>query len=73
MDSSTRCLVFALILILTAQPAAAYLDPGTGSYILQMLLGVVFAGLFTLKVYWERITGKLKSRFFGREDDRKAK
>ena len=30
----------------------AYLDPGTGSYALQMLLAGLFGGLFVLKQSW---------------------
>jgi len=33
----------------------AYLDPGTGSFILQMLFGGVFASLFALKHYWRQL------------------
>ena len=35
----------------------AYLDPGTGSMALQLLVGGVVAVLATLRVYW----GRLKS------------
>ncbi len=30
----------------------AYLDPGTGSYVLQMVLAGLFGGLFALKQSW---------------------
>ena len=50
--------VFALLLILST-PACAYLDPGTGSMILQCLIaGIAVAGL-TIKTYWY----KLRSMF----------
>ena len=35
----------------------AYLDPGSGSLILQMALGAIAAGLFAVKTYWRKITG----------------
>lgn len=35
----------------------AYIDPGTGSYMLQLLIGFAVGGLYLLKVYWRRITG----------------
>lgn len=47
------------------QPAHAYLDPGTGSIILQLLLGGVAGGVVIAKLYWQRVTS-----FFKR--DRKA-
>jgi len=33
----------------------AYLDPGTGSFLLQMLIGGLLAGMFTMKQYWTQI------------------
>ena len=42
----------------------AYLDPGTGSIILQALIGSVVGGLYILKLYWGRITA-----FFSRNKD----
>jgi hypothetical protein len=41
-------------LLLCPQNAFAYLDPGTGSYVLQLVLGALFAGLFTMKLWWAR-------------------
>jgi len=33
----------------------AYLDPGTGSYIIQVTLGFLAAALYVLRIYWERL------------------
>jgi hypothetical protein len=33
----------------------AYLDPGTGSFLLQLLLATFLGGLFMVKVFWKRI------------------
>ena len=33
----------------------AYLDPGNGTMILQMIAGAVAAGLVMLKLFWRRI------------------
>ena len=47
------CLM-AAVLAATAAPAHAYLDPGTGSMILQVLLGG-FAGVALAgRLYWRR-------------------
>jgi hypothetical protein len=35
--------------------AQAYLDPGTGSFILQMLLGGVAGMLVVGRLYWEKL------------------
>lgn len=42
--------------------AHAYLDPGTGSIVLQMLIGGIAGGLIVLKMYW----AKAKLMIFGR-------
>ncbi len=48
-------LLCALSLVLIPQPAYAYIDPGTGSNILQVLLAFIIAIPFVLKTYWKRI------------------
>ena len=51
------------------QPAQAYLDPGTGAIILQMLLGGVAGALVILKLYWHRFTSFFRR---GRKDPEAA-
>ena len=48
--------------------AFAYLDPGTGSYILQLALAALFGASFAVKIYIK----KVKS-FFGRIFSKKNK
>jgi len=40
---------------------SAYIDPGAGSLIIQMLIASFVGGLYLLKVYWAKVKG-----FFGR-------
>jgi hypothetical protein len=39
-----------------------YLDPGSGSFLLQLLLAALLGGAFAIKIYWKKIkvlfTGK---------------
>jgi hypothetical protein len=35
--------------------AHAYLDPGTGSYMLQIILAALLGAAFTVKMFWLRI------------------
>ncbi len=35
----------------------AYLDPGSGSFILQVILATLLASLFFLKSFWRRVIG----------------
>lgn len=44
-----------------ATPSHAYLDPGTGSMILQVLLGGVAGALVVGKLYWAKIKRMFKS------------
>lgn len=53
-NAAMAMLVFALVLGVDS-PAFAYLDPGTGSIMLQLLLGGVAGALMILKLYWYRI------------------
>jgi len=39
----------------------AYLDPGTGSMVLQILLASILGFLFTLKTYWWKFKEFLKN------------
>ena len=52
------------IIILTyfflSTEAHAYLDPGTGSIIIQAILGGIAAFFTTIAVYWEKVKNFLK-------------
>ena len=47
--------VFALFYLIFPGAAYAYLDPGTGSYILQLLMAGLVGLLFATKLYWNKI------------------
>jgi hypothetical protein len=34
----------------------AYLDPGSGSMLIQVILGVIVGGLALVRLYWQRLT-----------------
>jgi hypothetical protein len=47
----------------------AYLDPGSGSFLIQLLIaGIVGAG-FIIKVYWKKIKGLFNRSETKKEDD----
>lgn len=48
--------------------AFAYLDPGTGSYIFQVLVATLIGGIFTLKIYWQKIKNFFISRFSKKQE-----
>ncbi len=39
------------------RPVYAYLDPGTGSFLFQLVIGVLVGAGFLLKVYWKKVKG----------------
>ena len=51
-----------LLLACTSGTAHAYLDPGTGSMILQGLIAGIAVAWFTIKTYWYKFAG-----FFGKK------
>jgi hypothetical protein len=50
-------MLVTLFYLAFAQPAYAYLDPGTGSYIFQLLIAGVVGLAFVIKIFWGRIKG----------------
>ena len=56
--------VFVLLLIVSfPQYAYAYIDPGTGSFIIQMIVAGALGAFFTLKVFWKKITHFVRNIF----------
>lgn len=56
--------VFALVLMAT--PAHAYIDPGTGGMLLQLLLGGLAGAAVIVRLQWERIRETTRRLFSGR-------
>jgi len=48
-------LLAVCVFIFPADVQALYIDPGTGSIVLQVLLGAVVGGVVALKLYWARV------------------
>lgn len=48
--------------------AFAYLDPGTGSIIIQAILGFIAAAVTTLSIYWSKFKIFLKKIFEKRKN-----
>jgi hypothetical protein len=57
-------LLTVIVLVAGATPAYAYLDPGSGSMMMQLLLGGVAGGVVLVRMYWNR----LLTRFGFRRD-----
>ncbi len=54
--------------LLIASPSHAYLDPGTGSIILQGLLAGAAVGIGVLRRYWQQIKSFLSRQTDGSRD-----
>jgi hypothetical protein len=50
-----KFLVAIVLLIAAIAPAYAYIDPGSGSYMLQMAMAGILALAFTIKLSWQRL------------------
>lgn len=51
-----KCSLFlALFLAIPSGSAHAYLDPATGSMILQMIVGGIAGSLVVIRLYWYRL------------------
>jgi hypothetical protein len=64
-----KCIPIVLVVlslgIFFPTDAHAYLDPGTGSYVLQLALAALVGALFAIRMFWGRIKvlfGNLLSR-----------
>ena len=69
--SSRRLLTigFLVLLMCAGFPSFsyAYLDPGTGSYIFQLLIAGLLGLAFLLKVYWNKVKSFVLGLFSGDE------
>ena len=51
-----------LVLVFFIQPASAYVDPSTGSYMLQLAMGFLFGSIFSIKAFLKRFLPKQPER-----------
>lgn len=58
MRKLISCLPLVLFMLVIAErPAHAYIDPGSGSLLLQLVLGGVAAVWVAVRLYWRRVVG----------------
>lgn len=62
------CVLFLLVF---PQRVEAYLDPGTGSYLLQIMVAALFGGAFIIKTWWRQIKDFITG-LFSRKGDKKS-
>ncbi|MDD5679714.1 MAG: hypothetical protein PHI59_00505 [Candidatus Omnitrophica bacterium] len=66
--SGTTFIFLILLYLIFPQDAYGYLDLGSGSYILQLIAGVLLGGLFSIKLFWHKIKAKFKNSSPGEND-----
>ena len=57
MLKKTFLSLIVLLVMAWPSPSHAYLDPATGSMLIQFLLGGIVAVGVTVKLYWEKVRG----------------
>lgn len=57
MHGKSRLIAIGLLLLIVALPAHAYLDPASGSMILQLILGGLAGIAIAVKVFWHKLLG----------------
>ncbi len=66
MKSSFVVLALLIVVLSIPSTASAYVDPGTGSYFLQILIAGLLGAAFAVKLYWRKIKRFLTGSVFGR-------
>jgi len=67
---ATAAVLCAVLTLTGTVPAHAYLDPATGSYVIQILMAGLLGALFALKMFWRSVrtfTGDVVRRITQRE------
>jgi len=57
------CLLSFMFSLLFPGRSYAYIDPGTGSYLWQLVIAGLLAASFSLKIFWRRIKAFLENYF----------
>ncbi len=68
---SSLSLLALTLLAMGLWPASAhaYIDPGTGSFVIQGIIAAVVGAGFAIKVYWHRIVSALTGKSPVEDDD----
>ena len=63
-------LVLAASFVVVPKPVYAYIDPGTGSLVIQAVLAAVLTVGATVKVFWHQIKEKYRKLFNKNEQEK---
>jgi hypothetical protein len=63
MNIYIKILIFSLIIVLKSSKSYAYIDPGTGSIILQAILAAIAGAIGYLTFFWQKTKAFFKKIF----------
>ena len=67
---AAKLLVLAASFVFVPKPVYAYIDPGTGSLVIQAVLAAVLTIGATVKVFWHQIKEKYRKLFHKDEPEK---
>jgi len=62
-------IVIAVFLFSAARYSYAYLDPGSGSYVFQLLIGGFLVASVSIKTYWKQIKSFIQKKTVRKRDE----
>ena len=65
--------LLAIVFLIAPLSANAYIDPGTGSFIVQVIVATVLGAVFYFKFFWRKIRNFFKQKILGRKEDESKK
>jgi len=65
----TIAALFSVVVLGLARPLYAYIDPGAGSYLIQVLIGVLLGAAVSVRIFWKSIKAKARSLFQPKRDE----
>ena len=76
MINTRRCTLFLLLittaLIIPYRSAYAYLDPGTGSYVIQVIIAALLGALLGARIFWSKILNAVRRLLAPSKKDKAA-
>lgn len=71
MSKINLLLKIFIVFILFTSESYAYLDPGTGSIILQVIIGFIATTVATISIYWNKFKLFISKLFKKKEKEKK--
>jgi len=65
-NSKAIRIIFIFVYLVIPREAYAYIDPGEGSIIVEIIIAFIVSGVFFIKLYWRKIISLFKRRKNGK-------